>query len=545
MKDPDTGRMVRAGGQKTVIATFWHDTSRNLDPALHTHSVIANMVLGDDDKWRTMANERLYASKMLLGALYRSELAGELTKLGYGIEKTHADGRFEIAGVSRDIIEAFSTRRAEIEAAMEARGLGSTAENQHLARRAALMTRAHKRDVDKGELRETWARQAADLGFDAPVPDLDPGRALTEAAMERGRDGAEIGRDAVHHPGPNGKSTAGRSAPCSPMRKRIPTRRATRWTGRWRICRSATRYFRRPTCSPPRSPTAPARSRSRRSNGRSKVSSARAACTMRRIGGRRRARHRQDGGGGTRDGRADAGRRRPGQGGDARLDGGCPSAQGSAHRGAEGQAVQADPEREGPHGRRPGLCRHRQDQDAEPRPDARREERVSDDGPRPSASAVQTLAAESGIESETLQRFLARNAGVAEGRLTRKGAKEDARGLRENRAGGRRGLARLHRPGQKICSGSRTSCAFRRWSWSAMRSSWMRSMPENPSPSFSGRACRPPPWTKSCASAIPDLKAAVEASLKGEIGQGLREAWAERRRGEGRQYRRRGRRALA
>ena len=45
-------------------------------------------------------------------------------------------------------------------------------------------------------------------------------------------------------------------------------------------------------------------------------------------------------------------------------------------------------------------------------------------GLAPSASAVQTLAAESGIASETLQRFLARNAGVAGGRLTKKGAKE-------------------------------------------------------------------------------------------------------------------------
>ena len=45
-------------------------------------------------------------------------------------------------------------------------------------------------------------------------------------------------------------------------------------------------------------------------------------------------------------------------------------------------------------------------------------------GLAPSASAAQTLGAESGIESETLQMFLARNAGVAEGRLTRKGARE-------------------------------------------------------------------------------------------------------------------------
>ena len=55
---PTTGRMVRTGGQKTVIVTFRHDTSRNLDPALHTHAVIANMMQGGDGKWRSMANER-------------------------------------------------------------------------------------------------------------------------------------------------------------------------------------------------------------------------------------------------------------------------------------------------------------------------------------------------------------------------------------------------------------------------------------------------------------------------------------------------------
>ncbi len=167
MRDPEMGRMVRAGGQAIVAATFRHDTSRNLDPQLHTHAVIANMVHGDDSKWRTMANEKLYASKMLIGALYRAELARGLEELGYAVEKTHADGRFEIAGVPRPVIDAFSTRRAEIEAAMEARGLGDPAANPRVAERAALMTRSHKRDVDKEALRETWQRQAADLGFEA------------------------------------------------------------------------------------------------------------------------------------------------------------------------------------------------------------------------------------------------------------------------------------------------------------------------------------------------------------------------------------------
>ena len=56
MKDPDTGKMARVGNQKIVAATFRHDTSRNLDPQLHTHAVLANMVKGEDRKWRSMAN---------------------------------------------------------------------------------------------------------------------------------------------------------------------------------------------------------------------------------------------------------------------------------------------------------------------------------------------------------------------------------------------------------------------------------------------------------------------------------------------------------
>ena len=177
LRDPEKGRMVRAGGQKMVAATFRHDTSRNLDPQLHTHAVIANMLKGADNKWRTMANEKLYASKMLIGALYRSELAMGLKKLGYETEKTHADGRFEIAGVSREVIEAFSTRRAEIQAAMNERGLGDPGGNPRLAERAALMTRSHKREMDREALGDNWQRQAADLGFDA--------EALTVEAAQR------------------------------------------------------------------------------------------------------------------------------------------------------------------------------------------------------------------------------------------------------------------------------------------------------------------------------------------------------------------------
>ena len=176
--------------------------SRNLDPQLHTHAVLANMLKGGDGKWRTMANEKLYASQRLIGAIYRVELAREVKRLGYGIEKTHADGRFEISGVSREVIEAFSTRRAASMAAMNERGLGETGSNPRLAERAALMTRAHKRDVDHEGLRAHWEKQARELGFDAkalarPAPEraaLAGGEMESGDPVATGQDGAAVSR---------------------------------------------------------------------------------------------------------------------------------------------------------------------------------------------------------------------------------------------------------------------------------------------------------------------------------------------------------------
>ena len=191
MRDPATGAMVRVGGQKMVSATFRHDTSRNLDPQLHTHCVIANMVLGGDAKWRTMVDDGLFRQQKTIGAIYRTELARGLKSLGYGIQKTHADGRFEIEGVPREVVDSFSTRRAEIEAAMKARGFGATAENPELADRATLMTRAVKRDVDRNELKQSWARQAAVLGFSA--------KTLKKDSIHVAR--ASTGLDYGHRPG--------------------------------------------------------------------------------------------------------------------------------------------------------------------------------------------------------------------------------------------------------------------------------------------------------------------------------------------------------
>ncbi len=405
VRDPATARMVRVRNQKSVIATFRHETSRNLDPALHTHSVIANMLQGPDGKWRTMANERLYASKMLLGALYRSELARELKKLGYGIEKTHADGRFEIAGVSREMIEAFSTRRAEIEAAMHELGLGTTGENPHLARRAALMTRAHKRDVDREVLRGTWARQATDLGLDA--------RGLVTEAMERSPDGARgAGRDGSPEPG----HQMGLFDP-QPGAARLPST-AVDWALAHLSERDAvfakTELFAAALAYSP---------------GKASIKDIERAVDDLKRDGRVHDAPALAGGELTTD-LAVADERET-----VAL---MRSGRGKAPM--RGWMVERHL-RKGPltHGQKQAvkLILSEKDRTVGVQGYAgtgkttmlKRTRALAEKkgwrivGLAPSASAVQTLAAESGIESETLQRFLARNSGVAEGRLTKRGQK--------------------------------------------------------------------------------------------------------------------------
>ena len=414
VQDKSTGRMVRARDQRTVIARFRHETSRNLDPTLHTHSVIANMLLGDDGKWRTMANESLYASKMLLGALYRSELAGELAKLGYGIERTHADGRFEIAGVSRNNIDAFSTRRAEIEAAMEGRGLGSTADNQHLARRAALMTRAAKRDVDRDVLRETWARQAAELGFDA--------RALVAGAAERSLGSAEKESGAARDAGKGDGNRDARQPDLFEHAARVrPPCEAVDWALAHLSERDA--VFARTDLLAAALAWSP---------GAASIKEIERAVNGLHREGRLHAAPALEGGGLTTD-KAVADERetialmRGGEGrGSApmrgwRVDRHLRKGPLTAGQKEAVKLILSEKDRTVGVQGFAGTGKTRMLNRARALAEKRGWRMV---GLAPSASAVQTLAAESGIASETLQRFLARNAGVGEGRLTKKGAKE-------------------------------------------------------------------------------------------------------------------------
>ena len=421
ISDPATRQMVREKGQKTVAATFRHDTSRNLDPQLHTHAVLANMVQGGDRKWRTMANESLYRSQKLIGMIYRNELAAGLRWLGYGIEKSHADGRFEIDGVSRKVIEAFSTRRAAIQKAMAERGLGDPADSPRLAERAALMTRAHKRDVDKAALREHWKEQAAAMGFDAGkvvdrARETDRMRMTNPQVLSKADVAALNAADAERRPD---RETPVPEAPQEPDSGR--EREAVEWAAAHLSEREA--VFTRTDLLTAALAMYPGR-----------VSVGGAEREIRALVSEKRlhlAPALENGDGMTTDKalgdeRESIGLMREGNHRERPIMRSW-IVQGRLHRGplTEGQKaavklILSSKDRvigvQGYAGTGKTTMLRRARALAE-------KKGYTMIGLAPSASAVKTLAAEAGIESETLQRFLARNAGVAEGRLTKKGAK--------------------------------------------------------------------------------------------------------------------------
>jgi Ti-type conjugative transfer relaxase TraA len=71
-------------------------------------------------------------------------------------------GTAEIGGIPTDVLDAFSTRRAEIEERLDI--LGETSPST--ARQAVLDTRHAKLDIDSTTLFTRWRQQAAELGFD-------------------------------------------------------------------------------------------------------------------------------------------------------------------------------------------------------------------------------------------------------------------------------------------------------------------------------------------------------------------------------------------
>lgn len=159
-RSTEGGITQRVDTGNLVIAKFDHETSRTLDPQLHTHAVVMNMTQRPDGQWRALSNEKLYEQKILLGQIYRNELAHQLKELGYGIQAGKS-GLFEVKGVDAGLIQEFSVRREQILKALDGRESGGK-----LAEKVTLMSREAKTyEVDRSTLKQAWLTRAAELGY--------------------------------------------------------------------------------------------------------------------------------------------------------------------------------------------------------------------------------------------------------------------------------------------------------------------------------------------------------------------------------------------
>ncbi len=171
---------------KLLAAAFNHIESRDLDPHVHTHLLIMNMVEGPNGKWYSHLNDQIVKNRKHWGMVYQHYLALEVQRLGYEIE-WRGHGQFEIKGYTQEELMDFSKRRQEI---LAVAGPNSS----WLEREKAWeITRKRKETINPEELKARWREEAEALGLKIvqpkePQPDLQP------ATIDE-----QLLRDAIEH----------------------------------------------------------------------------------------------------------------------------------------------------------------------------------------------------------------------------------------------------------------------------------------------------------------------------------------------------------
>src|SRR4029077_5986333 len=98
---------------------FEHDTSRALDPHIHTHFATANFSVTPEGKRYALETHDMVKAIRYAGKIYQSALRRNVEELGYRTrdkfdERGQLEG-FEIDGISDELCEKYSQRRGEIE----------------------------------------------------------------------------------------------------------------------------------------------------------------------------------------------------------------------------------------------------------------------------------------------------------------------------------------------------------------------------------------------------------------------------------------------
>lgn len=148
-------------GSGFLAAGYRHRSSRNGDPQVHVHALVANATQGPDDKWTRLYHPAIYEHAKTAGYIFEAQFRQELTQSLGARWREVRNGIAEIGGFDDAHLRAFSTRRAEI---IEAAGPGASARSRQIAN---LTTReAKEQGIGSADLRRRWHEQAEGIGLD-------------------------------------------------------------------------------------------------------------------------------------------------------------------------------------------------------------------------------------------------------------------------------------------------------------------------------------------------------------------------------------------
>jgi conjugative relaxase-like TrwC/TraI family protein len=189
------GGHEHVSGRGLLAVGYDHRTSREGDPLLHTHLVIANRVQGPDGRWTALDGRDLYRHRLAADAIYRATYQRELSRT-LGVEWTPADthGNRELQGMPKELVRGFSKRTDQIDAELERLAADGQERTPRLVKWAVHATRKPKQHEAPDSLYGRWRAEAADRGADADslvrtvtgrTPDRDQDRTVSAAAVVR------------------------------------------------------------------------------------------------------------------------------------------------------------------------------------------------------------------------------------------------------------------------------------------------------------------------------------------------------------------------
>jgi conjugative relaxase-like TrwC/TraI family protein len=161
------GGHEHVSGQGLLAVGFDHRTSREGDPLLHTHLVIANRVQGPDGRWTALDGRDLYRHRLAADAIYRATYQRTLART-LGVEWTAGDahGNRELQGMSEALIRGFSKRTGQIDAELDRLAADGRERTPRLVKWVVRATREPKVHETPDTLYGRWRAEAAERGQD-------------------------------------------------------------------------------------------------------------------------------------------------------------------------------------------------------------------------------------------------------------------------------------------------------------------------------------------------------------------------------------------